>query len=284
MGYEPLLGDVQPLQPDDRLNGHLTMVRSGKSARVLPVERPPSTGQPGAADIPLVAVALVGGTGKLGSALAARFAQAGHAVVIGSRDAVRAEQAAAALEEAIGGGGRVSGAANAEAVSAAQVVVVTVPFEAQEATLRGLAGAIGERVVISTAVPLRYVEGIGPTHVDVEEGSASQQVATLLPRARVVGALHTVSSATLARTERRLDADVLITGDDAAAKVVVARLLASLSGLRVVDAGPLRNSRYVEQVTVLLLSINKRARRHTGVRIVNLPDELAVPRADGESP
>jgi NADPH-dependent F420 reductase len=229
-------------------------------------------------------VALVGGTGNLGSALAARFAQAGHDVIIGSRDAARAEQAAAALAGAIaGGGGRVSGAANADAVTAAQVVVVTVPFEAQEATLRGLADAVGERVVISTAVPLRYVEGIGPTHVDVEEGSASQQVARLLPRARVVGALHTVSSATLARTEGRLDADVLMTGDDDAAKVVVARLLASLAGLRVVDAGPLRNSRYAEQVTVLLLSINKRVRRNTGVRIVNLPDELALPRADGES-
>jgi hypothetical protein len=78
------------------------------------------------------------------------------------------------------------------AVAAAQVVGVTVPFEAQEATFRGLAGAVGERVVISTAVPLRYVEGIGPTHVDVAEGSASQQVAALLPHARVVGALHTV--------------------------------------------------------------------------------------------
>jgi 8-hydroxy-5-deazaflavin:NADPH oxidoreductase len=229
-------------------------------------------------------VALVGGTGKLGSALAARFAQAGYDVVIGSRDAAKAEQAAAALAQAIAGGGRVSGGANADAVAAAQVVVVTVPFEAQEATLRDLAGAVGERVVISTAVPLRYVEGIGPTHVDVAEGSASQQVAALLPHARVVGALHTVSSATLARTEGRLDADVLITGDDAAAKVVVARLLGSLAGLRVVDAGPLRNSRYVEQVTVLLLSINKRVQRSTGVRIVNLPDELALPPAAAESP
>jgi 8-hydroxy-5-deazaflavin:NADPH oxidoreductase len=235
--------------------------------------------------MPLVAVAIVGGTGKLGSALAARFARAGHDVAIGSRDAAKAEQAAAALAQALaGGGGRVSGAANADAVAAAQVVVVTVPFDAQETTLRGLAGAVGERVVISTAVPLRYTEGIGPTHVDVAEGSASQQVAALLPQARVVGALHTVSSATLARTEGRLDADVLITGDDAAAKVVVAGLLGSLAGLRVVDAGPLRNSRYVEQVTVLLLSINKRVRRSTGVRIVNLPDELALPPEAAHSP
>ena len=116
--------------------------------------------------------------------------------------------------------------------------MITVPFDAQEATLRGVAGAVDERVV--------------------------------------VGALHTVSSATLAKLDRDLDAEVLITGDDPDAKTVVAELLASLSGVRVVDGGPLCNSRYVEQLTVLLLSINVRVRRNTGVRITNLPDELAV--------
>lgn len=221
-------------------------------------------------------VALIGGTGKLGSALAARFADGGVDVIIGSRDATRAVAAAAALSASRPGGGQVRGAANIDAVAMADMVVVTVPFDAQEATLRELADAVGERVVVSTAVPIRYVEGAGPTHVDVEEGSASEQVARLLPRAHVVGALHTVSSATLARTDRPLDADVLVTGDDPAAKAVVAELLASLSGLRVVDAGPLGNARYVEQLTVLLLSINRRVRRNTGVRIVNLPDDVAM--------
>jgi NADPH-dependent F420 reductase len=234
--------------------------------------------QPGGRPSAVATVALIGGTGKLGSALAARLARAGHEVVIGSRDAVRAEQAASTLVRTISAAGasRVRGAENAAAAAAADVVVITVPFDAQEATLRGLAGALAERVVVSTAVPVRFVEGAGPAHIEVEQGSASEQVAALLPRSRVVGALHTVSSASLAKLDRDLDADVLITGDDVGGKTVVAELLTSLSGIRVVDGGPLRNSRYVEQLAVLLLTINRRVRRNTGVRITNLPDELAL--------
>jgi NADPH-dependent F420 reductase len=256
------------------------MVRPASSASVRRVEQQAAAEQqPVGSTATLAAVAVIGGTGKLGSALAARFARAGHAVVIGSRDAGRARLAASTLTQTIRGvdASRVRGADNAAAVAAADVVVITVPFDAQEATLRGLADVVGERVVVSTAVPVRFVEGAGPTHLEVEQGSASEQVATLLPQARVVGALHTVSSAMLAKLDHDLDADVLITGDDAAAKTVVAELLASLSGIRVVDGGPLRNSRYVEQLTVLLLSINRRVRRNTGIRITNLPDELALP-------
>jgi NADPH-dependent F420 reductase len=232
----------------------------------------------------LATIALIGGTGKLGPALAARFARAGHPVAIGSRDAARAEQTAAMVTAASGADGAlVRGADNATAAATADIVVITVPFDAQEATLRGLAAAVSDRIVVSTAVPLRFAKGV-PTHVDVEQGSASEQVAALLPRARVVGALHTVSSATLAKLERRLDADVLITGDDPDAKAVVAQLLTALPGIRVVDGGPLRNSRYVEQLTVLLLSINMRVRRNTGIRITNLPDELAMATAPSPPP
>jgi NADPH-dependent F420 reductase len=232
----------------------------------------------------LATIALIGGTGKLGPALAARFARAGHPVVIGSRDAARAEQAAATVTAASGAGGTlVRGADNATAAAAADIVVITVPFDAQDATLRGLAAAVAERIVVSTAVPLRMDAGAA-TYVDVEQGSASEQVAALLPRARVVGALHTVSSVTLAKLDRRLDADVVVTGDDPDAKAAVAQLLAALPGIRVVDGGPLRNSRYIEQLTVLLLSINMRVRRNTGIRITNLPDELAMPTAPSPPP
>lgn len=255
------------------------MVRAAASASVRPVQRE-AVDQPDGPSLPLAAVALIGGTGKLGSALALRFARAGHEVVIGSRNAERAERAAAAVALALGDRDplRVRGADNAAAAAAADVVVITVPFDTQEATLRGLADAVEERVVISAAVPVRFVDSGTPTHIEVAQGSASEQVAALLPRARVVGALHTVSSVTLANIDRDLDGDVLITGDDDDAKAVVARLLASLSGLRVVDGGALRNSRYVEQVTVLLLSINMRVRRNTGLRITNLPDELTMAR------
>lgn len=223
-------------------------------------------------------VALIGGTGKLGSALAARFARAGHRVVIGSRDAGRAEQAASMLAQAIRGGGspEVRGTGNAVAAAMADVVVVTVPFDAQEDTLLGLADAVADRVLVSTAVPVRFRQQMAPVHVEVKQGSASEQVAALLPRARVVRALHTISSTRLANLNRDLDADILVTGDDAYAKMVVAELLGSLPGARVVDGGPLCNSRYVEQLTVLLLTINARVHRNTGVRITNLPDELAL--------
>jgi NADPH-dependent F420 reductase len=222
-------------------------------------------------------IALIGGTGKLGSGLAARLARAGHDVVIGSRDPVRAEAAAHAVVDALSGEHvvRVRGAANDAAAAAAEVVVLAVPFDAQRVTVEGLAAAVGDRVVVSTAVPVDFVKGSSPVHVEVEEGSAAEQVAALLPGARVVGALHTVSSAKLGRLDRQLDGDVLVTGDDHPAKVVVADVLASLPALRPVDAGPLENSRHVERLAVLLLTINGRTRRNTGVQITNLPDDRA---------
>lgn len=227
---------------------------------------------------PSLTIAVLGGTGKLGSALAERLVRAGHTVVIGSRDAARARHGAAVIGERVGrdAGERIGGADNAVAAAGAEVIVLTVPFEAQEATLRGIADVVDTRVVISTAVPVRFEQESGPVHVDVAEGSASLQVAKLLPGARVVSALQTVSSATLARTERAVDADIIVTGDDPAAKLVAARLLAALPGIRVIDGGPLRNARYVEQLTVLLLSINMGARRSTGIRITNLPDDRTL--------
>ena len=230
---------------------------------------------PGSTPAKPVSVALIGGTGKLGSALAARFAQAGHEVVLGSRDPARAAHAAAELRRS-GGYERVSGLDNRGAAAACDIVVITVPFDGQAAILADIESATDGRVVVSTAVPVSFSGGT-PAHVDVAEGSATEQVARLLPRARVVGARHTVSSAVRSRLQRGLDADVLVTGDDVAAKSAVAALLAGIEGARAVDAGALRNSRHVEQLTVLLLTINSRSRRHTGVRITDLPDDLAWP-------
>ena len=221
-------------------------------------------------------VALVGGTGKLGSALALRLALGGHRVVIGSRDAARARQSAAEANDRLGARLHpIAGDSNGRAVEHADVVVVTVPYDAQAATLRDLAAAVGDRVVVSTAVPVRFTGG-QPEHVAVPEGSACEQVAVLLPGARVVGALHTVSSATLGKLDREVAADVIVTGDDDGAKRVAAGILSALPGVRAVDGGPLRNARYVEQFTVLLLAINMRARRNTGIRITNLPDEMTL--------
>lgn len=238
-------------------------------------------------------VALVGGTGKLGSALGLRLARAGHPVIIGSRDAARAAEAAGLLNRRLEDDGarspgvvRATGADNSAAAADADVVVITVPYESQQQTLLGLADSVGTRVVISTAVPITFTPGTGPRHVDVAEGSAAEQVAAVLPGARVVSALQTVSSATLARLDRDVDADIIVTGDDAEATAIACRVLSALPGVRLVDGGPLRNSRYVEQLTVLLLSINMRVKRSTGVRITNLPDTatLAVTPPTGGDP
>lgn len=221
-------------------------------------------------------VALLGGTGRIGPALALRLARAGETVTIGSRDAERATRTAdelnARLEQA-GGGSTIAGATNAAAAESAEIVFVTVPYEGQGRLLEELAPALADRIVVSTAIPMRFDPEAGPEHVEVGDGSAAEQVAAILRRSRVVGALHTVSNVHLGRLDRDLDEDVLVTGDDGAAKETVSGLLELIPGLRAVDAGRLANARYTEELTVLLLSINRRVRRSVGVRVTNLPPQ-----------
>lgn len=218
-------------------------------------------------------IALVGGTGPEGRGLATRFALAGHAVVIGSRDPARAAHAAVAVTARLHAAGHanlaVGGALNADAAAGAEVVVLAVPYEAQRATLEVLAGPLAGKVVVDAVVPVRFERG--PQPVAVPEGSAAEQAAALLPRSRVVGAFHTVAAETLLDPGAPLHEDVLVTGDDAEAKRLVRALAEDIAGVRAVDAGPLRYSRFVEGLTVLLIGINGRVHAHTGVRIEGLP-------------
>jgi NADPH-dependent F420 reductase len=219
-------------------------------------------------------VGIVGGTGKLGAALAARFASAGHSVVIGSRVAAKAAAVAATVSDRLHeGAGSVTGADNAAACGVDGVVVISVPYEGLEEIVAELAPSIADHVVVSAVVPVRFVTGQGPSRVEVPAGSACEQIAALLPAARVVGALQTLSFVTLRDLDRNVGSDVILTGDDDAAKATVAHLLSALGDVRMIDGGPLHNSRFVEQLTVLLMAINTRYRRHTGVRITDLPDE-----------
>jgi NADPH-dependent F420 reductase len=217
-------------------------------------------------------IALIGGTGRLGPGLGLRLARAGLPVILGSRDADRARQRAGEIAEGLAGGGggvEVSGAANAEAAATAGVAFLTVPFEGQAALLPALAEALAGKIVVSTAVPVRF-EAQGPVSVQVREGSAAEQVAALLPRSRVVAGFHTVSSAHLSRLDREMDEDVLLCGDDLEAVAEVHRLAELIPGLRAVDAGALRNARATELLTVLLLGVNRRTRRTAGVRLVGV--------------
>jgi 8-hydroxy-5-deazaflavin:NADPH oxidoreductase len=221
-------------------------------------------------------VALLGGTGKLGPGLAMRFARAGVPVLIGSRHAERgaaaAEEATDKLRAAGDDQAPIEGTDNLDAAQRGAIAVITIPYEGQVTLLPELAEALRGKVVVSTAVPVQFVEGAGPVHVDVPEGSAAEQAAALLPGARVAAAFHSVSSIDLKRGQP-IDGHVVVSGDDAGAKQVAASLVRLLPGARPVDGGPLQCARYSEQLTVLLLCINRIYHAHTGIIITNLPPE-----------
>jgi 8-hydroxy-5-deazaflavin:NADPH oxidoreductase len=215
-------------------------------------------------------IALVGGTGPEGRGLATRFALAGHRVVIGSRDAARGEAAAAQVLAGLGerAHGAVSGAGNAAAVAGAGLAVIVVPYSAHRTTLEGLRDAFAGKIVVDAVVPVIFERG--PRPVDVADGSATEEAAAILPDARVVGAFHNLAAEVLLDPDMPVDADVLVTGADAEAKQAVMALAAEIAGVRAVDAGPLRFSRFVEQITILLIGINGRYKAHTGIRIAGL--------------
>lgn len=218
-------------------------------------------------------IPIIGGTGALGYGLALRLAEAGCEVVIGSRDAGRAEDAAARVATAVPGA-KSSGLENSEAVQRGSVVFLTVPFAAQADTLKGLAGAMSEgQLLVDCTVPLATAAGGKPTRtVGVWQGSAAEQAQELVPEGvTVVSTLHTVSAAALA-DGRSLDEDVLICGDRKADKARVASVIEQVEGLRAVNAGPLEIARIVESLTPLLISINSRYKTHAGLKITGLPD------------
>jgi NADPH-dependent F420 reductase len=213
-------------------------------------------------------IAFIGGTGPEGKGLAYRLALAGHRVVIGSRRRERAEKAAAEIRSRAPNA-QASGALNAEAVRPADVVFITVPFEAQRDTLASLVDDIADKLVVSTTVPLVFEKGRAGTAA-VPEGSAAQQAQALLPGATVVGAFQNLSANTLLEAEEPLEMDVVVCADDADAKRAVMALTQQIEGLRAVDGGPLANSRYVEDLTALLLNINRRYKAHSSIRIVGI--------------
>lgn len=217
-------------------------------------------------------IALVGGTGPEGRGLAARFALAGHEVVLGSREASRADAVAAELTAtlaAAGSGARVTGTANAYAVAGCELAVIVVPYEAHRPTLEALAGALAGKVVVDAVVPVRFERGARP--IEVTEGSATEQAASILADSKVVGAFHNLAAEALLALGEPVEADVLVTGADADAKALVSALAEQIEGVRAVDAGPLRFSRFVEGLTVLLIGINGRYKAHSALRITGLP-------------
>lgn len=211
-------------------------------------------------------IGFIGGTGPLGKGLAARWARAGIVTAIGSRQAERGRQVAEEIAALAGpGAAEIVGGSNLEVVDGAQVVLVTVPFDGLDEALAPLAGKLAERIVVSAVNPLAF-DAAGPHPVPVAEGSAAAAVVARLPGARVVGAFHSLSARTLARVEQPMDDDVPVVGDDEQAVQVVLELAARLEGVRPLVAGPLRLAGPVEDLTTVLLALNRRYRAHAGVR------------------
>jgi 8-hydroxy-5-deazaflavin:NADPH oxidoreductase len=205
-----------------------------------------------------VRVAIVGGTGGFGSALARRLVEAGDTVVIGSRDAGRAADAARPLGA--------EGATNGDAVRGADLVVLATKAEAALETAAALRAAIGATPVLSVASELTFTSagvlpGGGPTSI------AERLAATL--DAPVAAGLHSLAAATLGGDERP-EEDALVCGDDGAAKDLALDLAGKVCDGRALDAGPLASARALEGMTAVIVNLNKRYKAHTGLRVTGL--------------
>jgi NADPH-dependent F420 reductase len=219
-------------------------------------------------------VAIIGGTGPEGQGLAARWARAGETIIIGSRDAQRAQETAAQIAAETGAEGRVTGMENVAAVAAANVVVLTVPFVGQAALLKQLKSAFQPgSVVIDTTVPLASGAGGRPTRMlGVWQGSAAQQTAELLPKGIPVAAALQNLSAELLHGANPVECDVIVSSDDDTARQTASELAEKIPGVRALNGGALENARIVEQVTALLIGLNIRYKvHHAGLRITGLP-------------
>ncbi|MGB6675832.1 MAG: NADPH-dependent F420 reductase [Terriglobales bacterium] len=217
-------------------------------------------------------IAVLGGTGPEGFGLALRWAQAGETLIIGSRDAARAQDAANKIKQRAPGA-NISGSENIAACAAADLLVLTIPFEGHAALLKQLKPAIRPgSIVIDTTVPLAAsVGGRASRTLGVWQGSAAQETAELVPKGiSVVAAFHN-AGAELLNADGPVDCDVIVCSDDPAAVQIVRTLATKIAGVRAIDGGKLENARIVEQITALLIGLNIRHKGHSGIRITGLP-------------
>jgi 8-hydroxy-5-deazaflavin:NADPH oxidoreductase len=229
-------------------------------------------GSPDPTSTPLLAgltVGILGGTGEQGRGLARRFAMAGVPVLLGSRTAGRAEDAAQGLLGTDGAVLPVSGQANESVAEGAEIVIVAVPWDGHGEVLAGLAGRLEGRLVVDCVNPLAFGKG-GPWPIAVPEGSAAQQAAALLPGSRVCAAFHHMSARLLLDGDGPLDTDVLVAGDSREDKDVVIALAATIAGVRGVDAGPLHLAAQLEAMTAVLIAVNRRYKAHAGLRVTDI--------------
>ena len=220
-------------------------------------------------------IAILGGTGDQGLGLALRFCQAGREVVIGSRKAERAVEAAENVRGQVPGA-KVEGFGNEEATAAAGIVILSVPFEHTASTVKAIKDSLREgQIVVSMAVPLATAIGDGPMRtVGVWQGSAAELVASLVPKGvEVVSAFQNVSAHRLQHLGEPVECDVVVSGAKAARQTIM-DLCPLVDGLRALDGGPLSNARTVEDITALIIGLNIRHKvpDGLGIRFVGLPE------------
>jgi NADPH-dependent F420 reductase len=213
-------------------------------------------------------IAVLGGTGPEGLGLAARLAQIGESVIIGSRSAERAEEAVKSLRAKLPQAS-LSGGPNAEAAAEAEVVVLAFPYEGIDGILADCSAAMEGKLVIDTIVPLK-VDGKFFCVEPPSEGSAAEKIQGRVAGAKVVSAFKHQSAHHLIELEHAMEGDVLLCGNDEAARGVVAALVRRIRDLRPVDAGELRNARVFEAMTALLLNLNRKHKTRASLKILGV--------------
>lgn len=224
-------------------------------------------------------IAVIGGTGDQGLGLAMRYVKAGEDVVIGSRKAEKAENAVAEIENLLGQGNikNLEGMSNPDATVVSDILILTVPLQAQKATLDSIKEYVDGKIIIDATAPLNSNIGGSPMEfIEVWEGSAAERTVAILKDKDVgiVSAYSNISSSSLMNHERDIDCDCLVCGDDDEAKLKAMELVNKLPGVKAIDCGGISRSRIVEKITPLLIGLNIKNRTHyAGIRITGLDNK-----------
>ncbi|MBM3926023.1 MAG: NADPH-dependent F420 reductase [SAR202 cluster bacterium] len=214
-------------------------------------------------------LSFLGGTGPEGRGLALRFALAGHPVTLGSRDAAKAHASAQELC-ALAPHASISAAENSDAARRGDIVFLTIPYDAQKPLLEQIGHHLAGKVVVNVIAPLIFEKGKGARAIAVPEGSAARQSQLLLPQSQVVAAFQNLSAQKLLASDKPMDGDVIVCSDHKEAKEKVMSLVSLIQNLRPIDGGSLDNARYVEDLTALILNINRRYKTNATIKILGV--------------
>ena len=213
-------------------------------------------------------IGFIGGTGPEGRGLALRFALAGEEVLIGSRDESRAADAASELS-ALAAGRSIGGGLNDDVAARSDIVFVVVPYSGHKPTLESLRERLEGKIVVDVVAPMEFGKG-GARATPVPEGSAALQAKAILPESIIAAAFQTISARDLMDTDHPVDSDVVVCGQSREARETIMALAEKVPGVRAVDGGGLSNAGYVENLTPLLVNINRRYKAHSAIKIVGI--------------